>query len=194
MLEDAHDSGEVTLLLSALRRGERGALDRLMPLVYDGLHRIAHRQLRRRGGVSLNTTALLHEAYLKLADGHPALRDRNHFMALAAVTMRNILVDAVRKRQAQKRGGGEDITLIDNVDLGVDARSDDILALHEALNELGELNPRLVTLVELRFFGGLTVEEAADVLVTSPRTVKRDWQKARAFLHRSLATADPATA
>ena len=188
------DTGEITRLLSALGRGERDALDRLMPLVYDGLHDIAHRQLRRKGGVSLNTTALLHEAYLKLADGHPALRDRHHFMALAAVTMRNILVDYVRRRLAQKRGGGEDLALIEDVDLGIEARSEEILALHHALEQLGELSPRLVTLVELRFFGGLTVEEAAEVMATSPRTVKRDWQKARAFLHRALASSpDPAS-
>ncbi len=181
------ETAEITHLLSALGRGERTALDRLMPLVYDGLHDIAHRQLRRRPGMSLNTTALLHEAYLKLADyEHAALRDRNHFMAVAAVTMRNILVDYVRKRTAQKRGGDEEALLLDERDVGIAAKGEEILAIHEALESLSALNPRLVTLVELRFFGGLTVEEAAEVMGTSPRTVKRDWRKAKAFLHQTL--------
>ena len=181
------ESGEITELLSALGRGERSALGELMPLVYDGLHEIAHRQLRRRPGTSLDTTALLHEAYLKLADRtHPALEDRGHFMAVASVTMRHILVDYVRKRTAQKRGGGEEALLLDDRDIGIAARGEDILAIHETLEALGALDPRLVTLVELRFFGGLTVEEAAEVMGTSPRTVKRDWRKARAFLHREL--------
>ena len=181
------ESDEITQLLSALGRGERQALDRLMPLVYDGLHDIAHRQLRRQKGMSLNTTALLHEAYLKLADhGHPALKDRGHFMAVAAVTMRNILVDYVRKRTAQKRGGGEEVLVLDDRDVGIAARDEEILAIHEALGSLAELNPRLVTLVELRFFAGLTVEEAAEIMDTSPRTVKRDWRKAKAFLHQAL--------
>lgn len=181
------ENAEITQLLSALGRGERTALDRLMPLVYDGLHDIAHRQLRRRPGMSLNTTALLHEAYLKLADHeHAALRDRTHFMAVAAVTMRNILVDYVRKRTAQKRGGGEEALLLDDRDVGIAAKGEEILAIHEALESLSALSPRLVTLVELRFFGGLTVEEASEVMDTSPRTVKRDWRKAKAFLHQAL--------
>lgn len=185
------ENAEITQLLSALGRGERTALDRLMPLVYDGLHDIAHRQLRRRPGMSLNTTALLHEAYLKLADHqHAALRDRTHFMAVAAVTMRNILVDYVRKRTAQKRGGGEQELLLDDRDVGIAAKGEEILAIHEALESLSALSPRLVTLVELRFFGGLTVEEAAEVMATSPRTVKRDWRKAKAFLYQALGRED----
>lgn len=181
-------AGDVTALLSALGRGERSALGELMPLVYDRLHEIAHRQLRRSPGASLDTTALLHEAYLKFADqdGPPELRDRGHFLAVATVTMRHILVDYVRKRSAQKRGGGEAALSLMDHDLGIAARGEEILALHEALESLAQLDGRLVTLVELRFFGGLTVEEAAQVMSTSPRTVKRDWRKAKAFLHREL--------
>lgn len=180
--------GEVTALLSALGRGERSALGQLMPLVYDRLHEIAHRQLRRGPGASLDTTALLHEAYLKFADqnAHPELRDRGHFLAVATVTMRHILVDYVRKRTARKRGGDAEVLALEDRDLGIAARGEDILALHEALEELARLDPRLATLVELRFFGGLTVEEAAEVMAVSPRTVKRDWRKAKAFLHHAL--------
>ena len=175
-------------LLAALENGDRNALDRLVPLVYDGLHDIAHRQLRRRPGMSLNTTALLHEAYLKMADKtRLVFQDRHHFMAVAAVTMRNILVDYVRARTAQKRGGPEADLLLDDRDVGIAARGEEILAIHEALGALAELNPRLVTLVELRFFAGLTVEEAAEVMQTSERTVKRDWRKAKAFLNQALA-------
>jgi len=165
-------------------------MDRLFPLVYDELHDLARRQRRRRHpGETLDTTALLHEAYLKLVDqSHPQWQDRNHFMAVAAVVMRHLLVDQARRKTARKRGGNEEPVPLEEVHLGVGtvARAEEILAIHEALEELAGLNPRLVTLVELRFFAGLSVEEAAEAMGLSERTVKRDWRKARAFLHRAL--------
>lgn len=186
------DPTEISHLLSAHRRGEAGAMDRLFPLVYDELHELARRQRRRRHpGETLDTTALLHEAYLKLVDqSRPGWQDRNHFMAVAAVVMRHLLVDQARKKTAQKRGGKEDpVPLLEDVHLGdgAVARAEEILAIHEALEALAELSPRLVTLVELRFFAGLSVEEAAAAMDLSERTIKRDWRKARAFLHSTLA-------
>jgi RNA polymerase sigma factor (TIGR02999 family) len=181
--------GEITLLLAAVRRGEPGALDRILPLVYDELRTLARRQLARgRPGPTLATTALVHEAYLKLVDQRQAdWRDRSHFLAVAATAMRHIVVDRARHRAADKRGGGAP-----HVDLGdtagaVDGPGDEILAVDEALDWLDGLDHRLGQLVELRFFGGLSVEETAEVQGTSARTVKRDWRKARALLHSFLA-------
>lgn len=183
--------GEVTRLLAALRDGDSQALDRLVPLVYRELRRLAHLQLRRRHGHTLSTTALVHEAYVKLADGGAAgWRDREHFFAVAATAMRHILVDAARRRSAGKRGGGVMPVQLDEAEVGtgrgVAARSADILAVDQALASLGRLDDRLVKLVELRFFAGLSVAETAGVLAVSERTVKRDWRKARAFLYRAL--------
>lgn len=185
-------SGEITQLLAAVRRGERDALERIFPLVYDELHAVARRQLnRRRSGETLNTTALVHEAYLKLVDQTRAeWQDRSHFMAVAAVAMRHILVDYARRRTAHKRGGHEQPVLLDEVTPSIEARAEEILAIDEALTALAGLNDRLAKLVELRFFGGLTVEETAEVLGVSERTVKREWRKARAFLYRALSERD----
>ena len=166
-------------------------MDRILPLVYDELHAMAHRQLgRRRPGQTLNTTALVHEAYVKLVD-QPQMQDgwndRNHFLSVAAIAMRHILVDYARRRAAKKRGGNEKPVLFDEGELGVEGRVEEILALDEALTQLAELNERLAKIVELRFFGGLKVDEISDVLDVSVRTVKRDWRKARAFLYNALA-------
>lgn len=181
------DRGEITQMLAAVRQGEDGALDRLLPLVYRELHLLAHRQLNRVGPHTLSTTALVHEAYLKLVDQNQAQwRDRTHFMAVSAVAMRHILVDYARRRSALKRGGDVQQVVLDELRVGVDTRAAEILALDQALDALSHLEPRLGRLVELRFFGGLTVEETAEVLEISERTVKRDWRKARAFLHRKL--------
>lgn len=174
---------EVAKILAEARRGEDGAVDRLAPLVYDELRSMARKQLRRmRPGRTLDTTALVHEAYLKLAD-HPgaAWQDRAHFIAVAAMAMRHLLVDYARARAAQKRGGeGLRVTFDEALAVG-DDRSLDLLAVDEALEALAQRNERLSRLVELRFFGGLTVAETAEVMGTSDRTIKRDWQKARAF-------------
>ena len=178
--------GEVTDLLVKLRDGDRGALDRLLPLVYGELRERAHNQLaRRRPGDTLSTTALVHEAYLKLAgSSKQAYEDRLHFFAVASRAMRQILVDYARRKIASKRDGAAvslDPELISNPD-----RAEELIALDEALEQLTRLDPRLAQTVELRFFGGLSVEEAADALGVSPRTVKRDWRKARAFLYQTI--------
>jgi RNA polymerase sigma factor (TIGR02999 family) len=186
--------GEVTQLLSALRAGDRGALERLFPLVYDELRRLARRQLRGRlPGQTLDTTALVHEAYLKLADPQAAeWQDRAHFLGVAATAMRHILVDAARRRGALKRGGDRQRVELDEEKLGLEARVAEIVEVDRALTDLSALSERLGRLVELRFFGGLSVEETAEVLQVSPRTIKREWRKARAFLYQALAGGSPA--
>jgi RNA polymerase sigma factor (TIGR02999 family) len=190
--------GEVTALLSALRRGEAGAMNRLVPLLYDELRDAAHRQLSgRRRGQALDTTELVHEAYLKLVDRSRAdWRDRTHFLAASAVAMRHILVDAARRHSAVKRGGeARRVPLRDSrlreAGLGepppaVERQAAEILAVDEALTALAGLDPRLSQLVELRFFGGWRIEEVAELRGVTGRTVKRDWRKARAFLYRAL--------
>ena len=183
---------EVTRLLAAVRRGDREAIDSLFPLVYQELHTLAHRQLKRfRPGQTLDTTVLVHEAYLRLVDQSRAeWTDRAHFLGVTAVAMRQILVDHARARTAQKRGGKEPALRLSDVQIGVDGRALEILAIDEALRALAVLDERLSRLVELRFFGGLTIVETAEVLELSERTVKREWRKARAFLYRTLHGAD----
>jgi RNA polymerase sigma factor (TIGR02999 family) len=186
-------SGEITALLAAARQGDGSAAHRLMALVYDELRAMARRQLRnRRPGQTITTTALVHEAYLKLVDqeGTP-WQDRSHFFSVAALAMRHILVDSARRRVAKKRGGEDVRITLDELDLGreeadVEARAVEVLAVDRALTSLAALNGRLSQLVELRFFAGLTEEEAAEVMGTSERTVRRDWRKARAFLFQAL--------
>jgi RNA polymerase sigma factor (TIGR02999 family) len=180
--------GDVTRLLAEYRAGDRSALERLFPLIYDELHGRAHRQLaRHRPGDTLSTTALVHEAYLKLTDSHgQSYNDRMHFFAVASRAMRQILVDHARRKLAEKRGGGRVEVSLDPADLASPERAAELVALDEALGELAKLDQRLARTVELRFFGGLSVEEAADLLGTSPRTVKRDWRKARAFLYDAV--------
>ncbi|HVR98128.1 MAG TPA: ECF-type sigma factor [Thermoanaerobaculia bacterium] len=186
-------SGEITRLLTAARAGEGGATDRLMALVYDELRAMARRQLRRRRpGQTLTTTALVHEAYLKLVD-HPGAtwQDRSHFLSVAALAMRHILVDSARRHVAKKRGGeGIRIPLdelrLSGAEPSTEARAVEVLALDSALTSLAALNERLSQLVELRFFAGLNEEETARVMGTSERTVRRDWRKARAFLFQAL--------
>jgi len=181
--------GEITRLLVRWRSGEADALNRLFPLVYDALRDLARRQIRRAGSDgTLGTTALVHEAYLKLVDHTRAnLRDRGHFFALAARAMRQILIDDARRHMAKKRGGPEKPLSLDEATPSVSVAAAQILAVDEALKRLEALDERMGRLVEMRFFGGLSVEEAAECLEISPRTVKRDWQKARAFLYRELA-------
>ncbi len=190
--------GEVTALLSAVRHGEPGAMNHLVPLLYDELRDAAHRQLAgRRQGQTLDTTELVHEAYLKLVDRSRAdWRDRTHFLAASAVAMRHILVDAARRRAADKRGGeARQVPLRDSrlreaglkgPRAGVESQAAEILAVDEALTALADFDPRLGQLVELRFFGGFKIEEVAELRGVSGRTIKRDWRKARAFLYRAL--------
>jgi RNA polymerase sigma factor (TIGR02999 family) len=184
---------EITGLLAAARQGDDSATRRLMALVYDELRAVARRQLHhRRPGQTITTTALVHEAYLKLVDhgGVPG-QDRSHFFSVAAIAMRHILVDSARRHVAKKRGGEEVRIELDEFHLGAaepdaEARVLEVLAVDRALTSLAELNERLSRLVELRFFAGLTEEETAEVMETSERTVRRDWRKARAFLFQAL--------
>jgi RNA polymerase sigma factor (TIGR02999 family) len=182
---DLIDQGEVTRLLQAAGGGERQALDRLLPLVYDELRRLARRQLdRERAGHTLGATALVHEAYVKLAGGGTCgAVDRAHFLAIAARAMRQVLVDYARRRTRVKRGGGWERTTLGDGDAAVEFRPEEMLALDQALDEL---DPRQREIVEYRFFAGMEEREIAEVLGVSERTVRRDWVKARAWLYRSL--------
>jgi RNA polymerase sigma factor (TIGR02999 family) len=182
-------AGDITEKLLALRGGDREALNRLVPLVYERLRAMAHARLAGQApGASLNTTDLVHEAYLRLVDQSQAeWKDRSHFFAVAATAMRQILVDRARRRGADKRGGGVRPALLDEEAAGEDARTEEILALDQALNQLGALSERMVKMVELRFFAGLSIEETAEVLGLDPRTLNRDWRAARALLYRALA-------
>jgi len=181
-------SEEITDRLLAIRGGDREALNQLVPLVYGRLRAMAHARLAGRDpGASLDTTTLVHEAYLRLVDQSRAeWRDRTHFFAVAALAMRQIVVDRARRRGALKRGGGVSAALLDEAALGVEARAEEILALDQALNRLGALNERLVKMVELRFFAGLSIEETAEALGVESRTVNRDWRVARALLFQML--------
>ena len=180
--------GEITERLVALRDGDAAALNHLVPLVYDRLRALAHARLAGRPpGASLDTTALVHEAYLKLVDQSRAeYRDRSHFFAVAATAMRQIVVDRARRRGAAKRGGELRLASLGTDAPGVAARAEEILAVHEALDRLASIDDRLVKMVELRFFAGLSIEEAAEVLGIDARTVNRDWRVARALLYREL--------
>ena len=180
--------GEVTRQLLAWRQGDRGALDRLIPLVYGELHRMAERYLRReRPGHTLQPTAIINEAYLRLV-GRQGVdwQDRAHFFAVAAQSMRRILVEHARRRDAKKRGGGEGTRyLLDTVAV-TEPRAVDLLALDDALAKLAALDSEQGQVVELRFFGGLTEEETAEVLSVSSRTIHRKWLAAKTFLYREL--------
>jgi RNA polymerase sigma factor (TIGR02999 family) len=179
---------EVSALLRAWRAGDRSALDRLTGLLYGELRRIASRYLRdERPGMTLQTTAIVHETYLRLMDvADIDSEQRGQFFALAAQLMRRILVDAARARGSQKRGGDVVRCNLDecaNLSSGPDRF---VLALNDALDALGQLAPRQAKVVELRYFGGLTEDETAEAMSTSPRTVRRDWQFARAWLMNEL--------
>jgi RNA polymerase sigma factor (TIGR02999 family) len=186
---------DVTRLLLAWSDGDETALQRLMPLVYAELRRLARRYMgRERAGHTLQTTALINEAYLRLVGARGVQwQNRAHFYAVCAAAMRRILVDFARARDNLKRGGGTRAVPFDEQVLAGVTRSTDLLALDEALERLAVLSPRQGQVVELRYFGGMTEEEVADVLHVSSRTVRNDWQLARAWLHRELgrSTNDP---
>lgn len=179
---------DVTQLLAAWGRGDKSALDKLLPLVHAELRRIAQRQLRQeRPGHTLQATALVNEAYLKLAgDQGLEWRDRAHFFAVCAQVMRHILIDHARSRRREKRGGGAIQVSLNDALVVADEQSTDILALDEALSALEQLDPQKARLVELRFFAGLTIEETAEVLNSSPRTVRREWRRSKAWLVRMM--------
>lgn len=178
-----------TDILGELRSGASESLDRLVPIVYAELRAIAHRQLAISGrGGTLATTALVHEAYIKLVDQSQAQwRDRTHFFAIAALAMRHVLVDRAKARRRLKRGGDQCHVSLDEENIGADDQPDALLELDEALTRLAAFDPRLARVVEYRFFGGLTEQEIAEAMGVTRRTVQRDWTKARALLHRALA-------
>jgi len=190
------ESPEITELLKAWGSGDAAALDRLTPLVYDELRRLARRHMRneRAGNNTLQTTALVNEAYLRLVDAkRVGWQDRVHFFAVSAQMMRRILVDAARARGSAKRGGqvkrvnhstAFNLDEIPDVSTG---RDRELVAIDDALNTLAEMDPRKARVIELRFFGGLSVEETAEILKISPQSVMRDWKLAKAWLTRELA-------
>ena len=193
---NAHESAEITHLLKAWGRGDSAALDRLTPLIYERLRRMARGYMStERPGHTLQPTALVNEAFLRLVDARDLdWTDRAHFFAVCARVMRRILVDAARSRAAIKRGGHADrvahSTAIDLDQLPDPASeiSAQVCALDEALNTLAQIDPRRAHVIELRFFGGLTVDETAQVIQTSPQTVMREWRLARAWLARELSS------
>jgi RNA polymerase sigma-70 factor (ECF subfamily) len=180
-MRHADRRADVTQLLDAWQRGDDSALERLLPLVYDELRRVARARLRaEKPGHTLQPTALVHEAYLRLIRGGTAPRNREHLFAMAARLMRQILVDHARRKGAQKRGGADTaMTMVD------------ILALDEALTDLAALDPRLCQVVELKFFAGLNIDETARALGVSPATVERDWTVSKAWLHQRLTSPSP---
>jgi RNA polymerase sigma-70 factor (ECF subfamily) len=179
---------DVTVLLAELAKGNEYAGSRLIPLVYDELRRLAGHYMRReRSDHTLQATALVHEAYLKLVEQRAVnWQSRAHFFGIAAQIMRRILIDHARGHLREKRGGGQEDVPLDEALVFSPGQSDELLKLDESLNRLTTLDPRQGKIVELRFFGGLTVEETAEVLGISPKTVKRDWTVAKAWLHGDL--------
>lgn len=180
-------SSQVTQLLAADRAGDRQALERAFVLVYDDLRRVASAQLRRGSSPTLNTTSLVHEAYVRLVDRNQATpTDRAHFLALAARAMRHIIIDYARERSAKKRGGAVHHVRLDDAEIAIEDQAQQLLALDEAMQALNRLDERLVRVVECRFFTGLTEEETAEALQTSLSTVQRDWKRAKAWLQEEM--------
>jgi RNA polymerase sigma-70 factor, ECF subfamily len=180
-------SKEVTQLLVDWSKGDREALDRLVPYVYDELHRLARHYMRReRVGHTLQTSALINEAYLRLVDQTVAWKNRAHFFGIAARLMRQILVDHARAHKYAKRGGDAEQVSLDKAANLAQSRAAELVALDEALNSLAAIDPQQARIVEMRFFGGLTIEETAEALGISHATVERDWSVARAWLTREL--------
>lgn len=178
---------EVSRLLIDWGNGDQAALDELIPLVYDELRRVAGRYMRREGqDHTLQTSALVNEAYLRLIDQkNVQWQNRAHFFGVAAQLMRRILVDHARSRSRVKRGGGAQmVSLADQA--GVSKEAEEVIALDDALTNLAEMDPRKSQIVEMKFFGGLTTEEVAEVLKITTRTVEREWRKARAWLNRAI--------
>jgi len=182
------DAENITDLLVSYRRGDKESLDKLMPAVYDELRRQAARYLRReQPGHTLQTTALIHEAYVRLVDQHNVQwQNRAHFFGIAAQMMRRILVDHARTKKRAKRGGSDIRVSLDDATVAVKGQDLDVVAVDEALTRLAKIDEQQSRVVELRFFSGLTVEETAEVMGISPATVKRDWSMAKAWLHREL--------
>jgi RNA polymerase sigma factor (TIGR02999 family) len=190
-MSDAHS---VTQLLEQWNNGDRAALDKLMPLIYEELRKMARRYMsQQNAGHTLQTTALIHEAYLRMVkQKEKHFQNRAHFFGVAAQAMRHILVDYARTRRTAKRGGGIRPISLEEAALVTPERASELVAFDEALKELEELSQRQSRVVELRYFGGLSVEETATVLKVSPETVMRDWTMAKTWLHRALQPAGEA--
>jgi len=182
--------GEVTQLLVDWSNGNRAALDRLTPLVYEELHRLAHRHMRlERPNHTLQTSALVNEAYVRLVDQRNLhWKNRAHFFSIASKLMRRVLVDLARAHHRTKRGSGALAVSLDEAAIVSRERAAELVALDDALTSLAEIDPRKSQVVELRFFGGMSVEEAAEALGVSPITVKRDWSTAKAWLYRAISS------
>jgi RNA polymerase sigma factor (TIGR02999 family) len=178
---------DLTLLLKAAGSGDRASYARLYEAVYAELHRVARASMRRESpGHTLQPSALVNEAYLRLASGESGWENRRHFFAAAAEAMRRILVDHARQRLAQKRGAGAERVTLSGIDLPAGTEGVDVLLIDDALNRLGALRPRLAELVTLRYFAGMSIQESADALGVSPATAKRDWAFARAWLEEHI--------
>jgi RNA polymerase sigma factor (TIGR02999 family) len=188
MTEPSSKTHQVTELLAAWSQGDREALDKLMPLIYDELRRLARQHMRReRAGHTLQTTALVNEAYMRLVDQRRAQwQNRAQFFGVAARLMRRILVDHARSRRRLKREGDAHKISLDEAARVSQEQSTNLLALHEALKKLETMNERMGRIVELRFFGGLSIEETAEVMKVSPGTVMKDWTFAKAFMHEAI--------
>ena len=188
MSTPSDNTEEITELLDALRGGEQGAFDRLVPVVYEELRRIAHRHLQRNFGErTLNTTALVHETYLKMA-GQQRLdaKDQDHLLAISACAMRQVIIQHARARAAAKRGGGQVPVTLDEARTAIDARASELLDLDRILNRLARHDQRLARVVECRYFAGLTDSETARALGVSLRTAQREWQRARAWIREEM--------
>jgi RNA polymerase sigma factor (TIGR02999 family) len=181
-------TSELTGLLKDWKQGDPTALERLTPLIYDELRRIAHRYAQReRNGHTLQTTALVNEAYLRLEGGEkPDWQDRSHFFAVTAQVMRHILIDHARRRRYLKHGGDAQQVSLEEAYLMADERAAELVTLDEALKDLARLDPRKTQVVELRYFGGLSLSETAEALGVSLMTVRRDWRAAKAWLFRRM--------
>jgi len=178
---------DVTLLLARAREGDADALGRLIPIVYEELRQLARRQRQRQSGAeTLNTTALVHEAYVRLSRNGKAFADRQHFFRVAARAMRGVLVDHARTQGRQKRGGSAPVLSLEENFAVTPETAPHLLALDEALTQLAAVEERMAEVVELRYFVGLTIPETADVMGMSETTVKREWSAARAWLHQAL--------
>ena len=189
MIEATHRPREISQLLRSWSDGNTQAFEELLPLVYDELHRQAHRYLRReREGHTLQTTALIHEAYLNLIKQNRVnFQNREHFFAISANLMRRILVNYANTRHRQKRGGREEnLELNDSILIATKSKDLDLLALDEALKRLAKMDEQQARIVELRYFGGLTIEETSEVMGIAPATIKRDWNLTKAWLYREL--------
>jgi RNA polymerase sigma factor (TIGR02999 family) len=187
------DGGQVTLLLKAMKSGDKTAAEQLLPLVYNELHRLARLYMNReRADHTLQPTALINEAYLRLARENVDWQSRQHFIGVAANVMRRLLVDHARAHNAEMRAGGLQRVEMEEGFMISSERSNEVLALHEALTALEQVDPRQAKVVEMRYFGGFSVEEIGDLLEMSPRSVKRHWALARIWLHKRITQAvDP---